>query len=172
MSHEEQDLVGMTHEVWAMAQSSPAGAISDSIDLIIPILRSVSLEPAPSPDRQELVTWALAKAKEHLARGGMEVTAERFLLVAKALTMPPPKLWIASAAINAGGLIFSLARPARHSDIIRAMSETVEGRPLVGVQGFVTNDGRFLGRKEAAKLAFESGQIAEFRDELFTEDLW
>jgi hypothetical protein len=39
-------------------------------------------------------------------------------------------------------------------------------------QGFLTSKNRFLDRKEAAKLAFEIGQIDKETDELFSEDLY
>lgn len=40
------------------------------------------------------------------------------------------------------------------------------------VQGFLTSHNRFVGRQEAAKLAFHNGQIGEPKEELFSEDLW
>ncbi len=39
-------------------------------------------------------------------------------------------------------------------------------------QGFWTNDGKFLNREDAAKLAYKNGQIKEEKKELFSEDLW
>lgn len=41
-----------------------------------------------------------------------------------------------------------------------------------GKQGFVTNKGRFLSRADAAKVAFEAGQIDQMVGTLFSEDLW
>lgn len=38
-------------------------------------------------------------------------------------------------------------------------------------QGFVTNTGSFVGRKEAAEIAFKCGQIDFLKDELFSEDI-
>lgn len=39
------------------------------------------------------------------------------------------------------------------------------------VQGFVTDTGKFVDRKEAAKIAFEAGQIPKPVTILFSEDL-
>jgi hypothetical protein len=40
------------------------------------------------------------------------------------------------------------------------------------VQGFVTDTGEFLNRKQAAEHAFKCGQISELTDCLVSEDLW
>lgn len=40
------------------------------------------------------------------------------------------------------------------------------------VQGFLTNKNRFLNRKEAHKLFVENGGKPEFKDELYSEDLY
>lgn len=39
-------------------------------------------------------------------------------------------------------------------------------------QGFLTNTDRFVSREEAAKIAFESGQIKKETTRLFSEDLY
>lgn len=39
-------------------------------------------------------------------------------------------------------------------------------------QGFMTSEGRFVGRVEGAEIAFASGQINEPTKKLFSEDLW
>lgn len=39
-------------------------------------------------------------------------------------------------------------------------------------QGFLTNKGRYLNRSEAAKVAFEQGQISRPTSHLISEDLW
>ena len=38
-------------------------------------------------------------------------------------------------------------------------------------QGFVTDTGEFVDRKEAGRIAFEAGQIDKPRDFLFSEDI-
>ena len=43
---------------------------------------------------------------------------------------------------------------------------------LARVQGFITNDGMFVDRKEAAKIAYNSGQIKYKTEKIFSEDLY
>lgn len=40
------------------------------------------------------------------------------------------------------------------------------------IQGFLTTKNRFLDRKEAHKLFVENGGVPEFKDELYSEDLY
>lgn len=40
------------------------------------------------------------------------------------------------------------------------------------IQGFLTDEDQFLTRREAAKLAFNCGQIEKEQIILFSEDLW
>lgn len=40
------------------------------------------------------------------------------------------------------------------------------------VQGFLTSHNEFIDRKKAGKLAYKNGQTTEFRDILFSEDLY
>lgn len=58
---------------------------------------------------------------------------------------------------------------ARHNDIIRNAHRSCLEHDA---QGFWTSHDRFVDRKEAAKIAFEAGQIPEEKSELFSEDLW
>ncbi len=39
-------------------------------------------------------------------------------------------------------------------------------------QGFITNQNRFVTREEAAEIAYQSGQIKEKKDSLYSEDVW
>ena len=39
-------------------------------------------------------------------------------------------------------------------------------------QGFLTDEGEFVSRKEAAKIAFMAGQTNEIKNPLMSEDLW
>jgi len=76
------------------------------------------------------------------------------------------------AAILVDGFIWTVAPPRRHHDVIALyFAETGARLPAGAVQGFLTDDG-FMTREQAARLAFEAGQIAEPKDMLFTEDLW
>lgn len=40
------------------------------------------------------------------------------------------------------------------------------------IQGFLTNTNRFVGREEAAQIAFDSGQIKQHTITLYSEDLY
>jgi len=60
----------------------------------------------------------------------------------------------------------------RHDKIILAQKKEFFNRGTNSVQGFVTDKGEFLTRKEAGAHAFECGQIKEFTDFLISEDLY
>lgn len=84
---------------------------------------------------------------------------------------------IVSAAINSGGMIWSLPSPARHHTILHAMSAfgidaIKHGHP--DAQGFLTSTGRYVGRREAARIAYEAEQIEKTKwpPDLYSEDLW
>lgn len=70
-------------------------------------------------------------------------------------------------AIMRGELIYSLSRPARHHDVIRAMTEAGIKSPIGhngDVQGFITRWG-FKDRKLTAGLIGHKGHLT-------SEDLW
>ena len=78
---------------------------------------------------------------------------------------------IVAAAINERGKVW---KGHRHHEIIRAIVVArgpAEGS-VYGEQGFLVDDGRFVGREEAAKIAFEAGQIPEPKSYLFSEDVF
>lgn len=80
---------------------------------------------------------------------------------------------VIGAAILVDGEVYSVSRPGRHRDVIRLYAKDRGQRlPAGAIQGFLTDSGFFVGRVQAARLAFESGQIASPKAELFTEDLW
>jgi hypothetical protein len=89
---------------------------------------------------------------------------------------------IVAAAIKFGDLVCWLPAPARHHDILRAVKRVFHGRTDEGfrleVQGFMTDDGRFLGREEAYSHAHNCKQLLERKPgqyngiELFSEDVW
>lgn len=62
----------------------------------------------------------------------------------------------------------------RHNNIINTLGQKFFFRTSVhkNVQGFITNLNRFVDRKEAAIIAYESGQIRSEKKELFSEDLY
>ncbi len=86
---------------------------------------------------------------------------------------------IEAAAILWEGQIYTLPRPARHGDLFKANCEVVNGvvrgKILGGEQGFVTNKGRFVDRKEGCQIAHAANQIIRQTggpNTLYTEDLW
>jgi hypothetical protein len=82
---------------------------------------------------------------------------------------------IVSAALKMdNGAIVSLPIPARHGDVIAALSRLglCGAVALDAEQGFLTSGGRFVDRRLAHRLAFKAGQIATMEGELFSEDLW
>lgn len=60
----------------------------------------------------------------------------------------------------------------RHSDCLKLAADAGEKLPINGVQGFITNKGKFVSRHEAAKIAFSSGQTLKDEGFLYSEDLW
>lgn len=80
---------------------------------------------------------------------------------------------IAAAACLFLGEVHHVPRPGRHADVLRHMLEST-GRTLAGseTQGFLTDRGRFVDRREAAKIALAAGQIPNAVDELFSENVW
>jgi len=87
---------------------------------------------------------------------------------------------IISVAIKtADGLIHFLPKPNRHADVVHALHKATEYKMsnLIiahGEQGFVTDEGTFVNRIEAGKIAINSGQIKkmEYPPTLYSEDLW
>ena len=66
-------------------------------------------------------------------------------------------------------------RPFRHHDLIRMIVERDPSQaPVVGEQGFMTHDLRFIGRVGAKQMAYAAKQIKSLKgsDHLFSEDLW
>lgn len=75
---------------------------------------------------------------------------------------------IEQAAIWNNGIIY---KGKRHKDIIMNAPKHLNIRQG-GIEGFITNTGLFVDRKEAAELAFEFGQIPEPKTELKSEDIY
>lgn len=83
-----------------------------------------------------------------------------------------------------GDLICTIAKPARHHDILQALNEQfMSGRKASSIidetEGFLDNNGYFLNREEAYKHAKKYGPPLIKREpgdyqgpELFSEDLW
>lgn len=83
--------------------------------------------------------------------------------------------------------LYSLPRPNRHGNVIMHMALAGEDKGAISAaeQGFITDIGRFVGRREAMQIAKAAGQIRTTRvvdgitrthepvsDELYSEDLW
>lgn len=80
------------------------------------------------------------------------------------------------AAIKWGGLVHSVPAPGRHHDVIREMARRGFGPEAMTNQGFVTDVGQFVDRKEACAIATAAGQIVNKKTYpdwlLFSEDVW
>lgn len=76
---------------------------------------------------------------------------------------------IVAAAIRHYGVV--LTGP-HHHQIMRYARHLPDVIPGVPEQGFVTDRNRFVTRAEAARIAFEVGQISGRQSVLFSEQLW
>ncbi len=81
---------------------------------------------------------------------------------------------IVGVAIHGETYFLSLSKPARHHHVIRGLAADGVPTPIWGEQGFVTDKGVFLTRKQAAAHAIVCGQIEELTTPpyLYSEDLW
>ena len=83
---------------------------------------------------------------------------------------------IISAAILYKGAVFSEPPPSRHHNIIAVIRRAcLLSVPVSGeVQGFLTDEGAFVDRVKAGKIAIAAGQLAELSEppDLYSEDLW
>lgn len=73
---------------------------------------------------------------------------------------------ITQAAIKKDGQVYT---GQRHHEIINSHAS---GFFRGAEQGFVTSDGCFVSREEAALIAYECGQIQQPKKKLFSEDLY
>lgn len=74
-------------------------------------------------------------------------------------------------------IIMLTERPGRHHHVIHGLHALTGLRTHGGnEQGFLTNTGRFVGRREACEIARAADQIAGPKEgnpaELYSEDLW
>lgn len=83
---------------------------------------------------------------------------------------------IEAAAIIHRYRVVTLPRPARHHDIIRHIVTELGAERSTGAQGFVTDAGRYVGRREALTIARAAGQLLGVPHNedvgLFSEDVW
>jgi len=78
------------------------------------------------------------------------------------------------ALLNKYGRLWSLPRPHRHFHLF-ALAAFCNQDPEPCKQGFTTNKGRFVDRKEARRIAEDQMQIqvgANKSEILYSEDLW
>jgi hypothetical protein len=81
---------------------------------------------------------------------------------------------IISVAISAFGIVASLPAPARHGDVLRKLYEFNEIAVGADRQGFLTNTGRYVNRRDGAAIALAAGQTDKLiaAPDLYSEDLW
>ena len=72
---------------------------------------------------------------------------------------------IKHAAILHNGIIY---KGKRHREIIDDAKTDISK----GSEGFLTSDGLFVDREQAAKIAYTTGQIKKKKSKLISEDLW
>jgi len=100
------------------------------------------------------------------------------------------EIYVAYAAYQfESGRIFAVPRPGRHHTVIALMCQAIKVETLIGYEeemtsGFLLNTGKFVGREEAAMVAFNAGQLIKDRlkergqdpdccpERLFSEDVW
>ena len=70
---------------------------------------------------------------------------------------------ILGVAVKQGGVCICLPKPDRHHDCIKYAVEVLGLKPPIGAaasaQGFYLEDGRFLNRKQALKVAKANNQL-------------
>lgn len=94
---------------------------------------------------------------------------------------------IVAAAVRINHAVISMAAPCRHHDILRQIAGLYDpaDRPHwtyeCEAQGFITDKGEFLNRRDAFQHTIDCGQgqprrrkgAANYQgDELYSEDLW
>lgn len=101
----------------------------------------------------------------------MKSTPERIL--AAAIWFDDGKEQLYQPVNISTGLVFC---GYRHCSIFQQIGGTVGLRQSLGIyekeQGFLTSHNRFVGREEAASIAFQAGQIQHEQKTLYSEDLW
>lgn len=116
--------------------------------------------------------------------GAKNITAllMQYLEVREPSSMPPPSatVKITHVAVYYDGRVWSLPAPNRHHHVIRDIAKA-NGVGVKGPdrQGFLTEHGQFLNRRQAYELASANGQLRRPPDpskyqgnELYSEDLW
>jgi hypothetical protein len=85
---------------------------------------------------------------------------------------------IVAVAIQLGNLTVSLPAPARHRHILHMYFDATGTKlpPEADSQGFLTDEGMFVSRRAALRIATQAGQLLPDRevigDKLYSENLW
>lgn len=82
---------------------------------------------------------------------------------------------IVLAAVRTGtGHYSTVERPGRHADVVDHLINSGVKLSLFVERGFITSEGRFVGRKEALRIAKGAGQVDKNTDitELHSENVW
>lgn len=124
------------------------------------------------PDLHMDERWA---ALDEAAREAWLARADGRMAEEAATPLGTPRI-LAVAVVHAGE-VFAFPSPGRHHDAIRKVSLAhpgVRGLCPPRAQGFVLEDGTYVGREEGARIALASGQATRLHTEgrLFSEDLW
>lgn len=83
--------------------------------------------------------------------------------------------YITGVAIMVDGVLYQLPKPKRHTHCTQLAFDTLGKIVKPQSEGFVTNTGRYVLKKEALKIAKESGQLLDRYDhstELRSELIW
>lgn len=76
---------------------------------------------------------------------------------------------IVKAAVKVGDKIYECRR---HAEGIAAAIRDGASRVNQDEQGFITDEGTFVSRWKAARIAFKAGQTKEIKNPLMSEHLW
>lgn len=85
-----------------------------------------------------------------------------------------PRITGVAIRMSDGG-IFSFPAPYRHHHLLWSMSKILRMEsPVIGDEGFVTSEGKFIDRVAGAELALKNGQAMRIISPpmLTSEDLW
>lgn len=76
---------------------------------------------------------------------------------------------VIAAAVMVDGKVY---RGTRHGECIKIAVLNGAKRVNQDQQGFLTDSGEYVNREDAARLAFQCGQIATPKRKLYSEDVW
>ena len=101
------------------------------------------------------------------------VSREKEYILCSAIWFDDGKKYVHQPKNIESGLVFC---GYRHCNIFIQIGGTVGERQGLGVyekaQGFLTSKNRFVGREEAARIAYEAKQTGKLLKKLKSEDLW